>query len=149
KMVVTEAGAEEIHQATNRAKSIVSEKPLSLQVSIGRILSESETIRATEGVAVRLIERAKSLRASQPAVAGQILRGIQGVRLRVGEMNLIERIGAGWADVDALKIALENRDSIQKSAGDELYSLIKQGGYAAGVAAAILNEEREQRETLK
>src|SRR5262245_20800583 len=149
KMVVTEAGAEEIHQATNRAKSIVSEKPLSLQVSVGHILSESETIQATEGLAVRLIERAKSLRASQPAVAGQILRGIQGVQLRVAEINLIERIGAGWADVDALKIALENRDSIQKSAGDELYGLIKQGGYAAGIAAVILGDEREHREALK
>src|SRR5262245_6863858 len=149
KMVVTEAGAEEIHQATNRAKSIVSEKPLALQVSVGHILSESETIQATEGLAVRLIERAKSLRASQPAVAGQILRGIQGVQLRVAEINLIERIGAGWADVDALKIALENRDSIQKSAGDELYGLIKQGGYAAGIAAVILGDEREHREALK
>src|SRR5262249_54811219 len=69
--------------------------------------------------------------------------------LRVAEINLVERIGVGWADEDALKLALENRDSIQKSAGDELYGLIKQGGYPAGIAAAILSDEREQRETLK
>jgi HEAT repeats len=145
KMVVTEAGAEEIDES----KTNVSEKPLSLNVSVGRILSESETIQATEGLAVRLIERAKSMRASQPAVARQILRNIEGVQLRVAEINLVERIGAGWADLDALTLALENRDSIQKSAGDELYGLIKQGGYAAGIAAAILSDEREQRETLK
>jgi hypothetical protein len=145
KMVVTEAGEEEIDQA----KSGDSEKPLPMQVSIGRILNGSEKIQGAEGLAVRLIERATLLRASQPAVARQMLRSIEGVPLRAAEINLVERIGEGWADFDALKLALENRDSIQKSATAELYSLIKQGGYAAGVAAAILNEEREYRETLK
>src|SRR5262249_12916224 len=109
---------------------------------------ESKTIQATEGLAVRLIERAKALRAAQPAVARQILRGIEGAPLRVAEADLVERIGAGWADVDAIKLALENRDSIRKSAGEELYSLIKQGGYAAGIAATILSDEREHREAL-
>src|SRR5262249_25822339 len=71
-----------------------------------------------------------------------------GAQLRVVKINLVERIGAGWADIDALTLALENRDSIQKSAGDELYGLIKQGGYAAGIAAAILNDEREHRDAL-
>jgi hypothetical protein len=145
KMVVTEEGADQI----NQAETDKSEKPLPLQVSVGRILSESKPIQATEGLAVRLIERAKSLRGSQPAVARQILRSIERVPLPVVEINLVERIGAGWADVDALTLALENRDSLQKSAGDELYSLIKQGGYAAGVAAAILNDERVHREALR
>src|SRR5262245_46128214 len=144
KMVVTEAGADESNQDENND----SWKPLPLQVSVGRILSESKTIQATEGLAVRLIERAKLLRGSQPAVARQILRSIEGVPLPVVEINLVERIGAGRADVDALRLALEKRDSIRKSAGDELYSLTKQGGYAAGVAAAILNDERDHRETL-
>jgi hypothetical protein len=144
KMVVTEAGEEELHQASID----VSEKPLPLKVSIGRILHESETIQATDGLVLRLIERAKSLRASQPAVARQILRSIEGVPIRVAEIDMVERIGAGRVDLDALKLALENRDSIRKSAGDELDSLIKQGGYAAGVAAAILGDEREHRETL-
>ncbi|HKQ89052.1 MAG TPA: HEAT repeat domain-containing protein [Blastocatellia bacterium] len=145
KMDVTEAGAEEI----NRAKYPALEKPLPLNVSIGRILIGSKTIQATEGFAAGLIERAKALRASQPAVARRILRGIEGVPLPVVEIDLVERIGAGLADLDAIKLALQNRDSIQKSAGDELYKLIKQGGYAAGIAAAVLNDEREHRETLK
>ncbi|HKQ78328.1 MAG TPA: HEAT repeat domain-containing protein [Blastocatellia bacterium] len=145
KVVVTKDGEQEIDEA----KIGDPEKPLPLKVSIGRILHESETIKATEGMAVSLVERAKALRASQPAVARQILRCIEGVSLRVAEIDLIERIGVGWADIDAVTLALENRDSIRKSAGDELYALIKRGGYAAGVAAAILNDEREQRETLK
>jgi len=145
KMVATEAGAEEI----NQAKSGDSKKALPLQISVGSILSESQTLPGSEGVVVKLIERAKSLRASQPAIARQILRRIEGLPLPAVEINLIERIGAGWADLDSLKLAIENRDSVRKSARDELYSLIKQGGYAAGVAAAILKDEREHRETLE
>jgi len=144
KTVVSEGGEQEI----GIAEAGDSDKSLPLKVSIGRILRKSETIQATEGMAIRLFERAKALRTSQPAVAREILRSIEGAPLRVAKINLVERIGAGWADIDALTLALENRDSVQKSAGDELYGLIKQGGYAAGIAATILNDEREQRETL-
>ncbi|MGH9939815.1 MAG: HEAT repeat domain-containing protein, partial [Blastocatellia bacterium] len=139
RVVITEKGEQEI----DRARYGGSDEPLPLKVSVGRILSESETIQATEGLAVRLLERAKALRAKQPAVARQILRTIEGAPLRVAEINLVERIGEGWADVDSITLALETRDTLGKSAGDELYGLIKQGGYAAGVAAAVLNEERE------
>ncbi len=144
KIVVTEEGEQEI--VTARAGE--SEKPLPLKVSIGRILHENEMIKVTEGMAVRLFERAKALRASQPAVARKILSRIESAPLRVAEVNLVERIGAGWADVESLTLALKNRDSIRKSAVAELYSLIRQGGYAAGVAVTILNDEREKREAL-
>lgn len=143
-MVVTEAGEKKVDQA----ETADSEKPFPLQISIGRTLHESETLLATEVMALRLFERAKALRASQPAVARQILRSIEDVPLRAAELNMVERIGDGWADLDLLKLALENRDSLQKSATDELYGLLKQGGHAAGVAAAILNDEREHRESL-
>jgi HEAT repeat protein len=145
KVAVTEEGEQEI----DRIMTGDSDNVLPLKVSIGHILSERKKFHAAEGLVLMLIERANSLRASQPAVARQILRSVEGVPLRVAEINLVERIGDGWADVAALTLALENRDSIQKSAGDELYSLIKQGGYAAGIAAAVLNDEREHRETLK
>ncbi|HEX5084424.1 MAG TPA: HEAT repeat domain-containing protein, partial [Blastocatellia bacterium] len=144
KMVVTQAGDQEIVQAMKGE----SEASLSLKISVGRILNNSDKIHATEELAIRLIERAKSLRASQPAAARLILRRIEDEPLRAAEISLVERIGAGWMDLDALRLALVNRRSLRKSAGDELYRLIEQGGYAAGVAAAILNDEREQRETL-
>jgi len=126
-----------------------SEKPLPLKVSIGRILIENPIIQLTEGLAVKLIDKAKALRATQPGVARKILGAIEGSSLRVTDINLVERIGEGWADVDSIKVALETRDSLLKIAGDELQGLIKQGGYAGGVAAAILNEEREWKATLE
>jgi len=118
-------------------------KPLPLEVSIGRILSESLTIQFTEGLAVRLIKKAKALRATQPKVARKILSVIEGLSLPAAGINLVERIGEGWADVDSIELALGSRNSLQKSAGDKLNELIEQRGYAAGVAAAILNDERE------
>jgi HEAT repeat protein len=119
-------------------------KPPPLEVSIGRIFSENLRSHFTEGLVVRLIERAKALRATQPKVARKILRVIEGLSLRAAEINLVERIGEGWADVDSITFAIHySRDSLRKNAFDELNGLIKQGGYAAGVAAAILNDERE------
>ncbi len=146
KMVVSDEEEREIDRAKD---SRDSDNPLPLKVSLGRILHESETIQATEGLAVRLIERAEALRLTQPAVSRQILRKIEGSPLRSAEINLVERIGEGLADVDSIALALETRDTLRESAGGELYVLIKQGGYAAGVAASILNDEREWKATLE
>src|SRR5262249_13461685 len=131
-----------------------SEKTPSLKVGVGFALTNGDNrqgkgrVQVTEGLAVKLIDRANALRASQPAAARLILSNVENLPLPVVEVHLVERIGAGWADIAVLTRALEGRDSIRKSAGDELYDLIKQGGYAAGVAAAILNDERERIETL-
>ncbi|HEY7181317.1 MAG TPA: HEAT repeat domain-containing protein [Blastocatellia bacterium] len=146
RMAVTDDGKRKIDRAK---EGPAMDKPLPLKISIGRILNDSETIQATEGLAVRLIERAKALRATQPDVAREILRVIESAPLRVVEINLVERIGAGWADVDSITLALETRDALTKSAGGELYDLLKEGGHAAGVAAAILNDEREWKSMLE
>jgi HEAT repeat protein len=131
------------------ATDVVGPKEWPLKVSMGRILTNSDTIRATEGLGLRLIERAKALRATEPDVAREILRSIENTPLRAAEMNLVERIGEGWADVDSIKLALETRDELIKSADDALNGLIKEGGYAAGVAAAILSDEREWKAILE
>jgi hypothetical protein len=144
RMVVTEKGETEIEQA----KGGTTAKPLPLEVSIGRVLYESDTIQATEGMAVKLFERMKALRASHPAVAQKILEGIQGVPLRIAELNLIERIGAGTADLSAVRLALNTRKSLRKNVSDEIYPLFRQGGYVAGIAAALLADEGRQAELL-
>jgi HEAT repeats len=144
--IVDKGGAEKIEVARY---SQAPHNPLPLKVSVGRILNDSETIQLTEGLAVRLIERAKALRATEPVVAREILRVIEVAPLSPVEVNLVERIGEGWADVNSVALALEYRDAIASSAADELNRLIKQGGYAAGVAAAILNNERERKAAIE
>jgi HEAT repeat protein len=144
--IVDKGGAEKIELSRY---SQDPDDPLPLKVSVGRILNDSETIQTTEGLAVRLLERAKALRATEPAVAREILRVIEVAPLSSVDVNLVERIGEGWADVNSVALALECRDAIASSAGNELNRLIKQGGYAAGVAAAILNDEREWKAALE
>jgi HEAT repeats len=149
KTVANEEGAGETDMAKHE-----SDKPPPLKVSIGsaltgHILNHRGTIQTSDGLAVRLLERAKALRATEPVVAREILRAIEAAPLRVAEVNLVERIGEGWADIYSVTLALEHRDALRKSAGDELYRLIKQGGYATGIAAAILIDEREWKAALK
>src|SRR5262249_34189998 len=149
RMTVNEEGAGETDVAKRNP-----DKPPPLKVIIGsaltgHILNDRGMTQATEVLAVRLLERAKALRATEPVVAREILRIIELAPLRVAEVNLVERIGEGWADVYSVALALKYRDALRKNAGDELYGLIKQGGYGAGVAATILNDEREWKAALK
>src|SRR5262249_15534698 len=89
------------------------------------------------------------LRATQPDVAGKILAIAENADLMIADLNLVERISEGWIDVEALKLALESRDSMRKRVGDELSKLIKQGGYAAGLAAVLLDDESNRLDILK
>jgi hypothetical protein len=126
-----------------------SNKSLPLPVSIGRVYGQNEEIEIPEGLAAKLFERAKALRATEMAVARQILSIAENADLMIADLNLIERIGEGWIDVDALKLALEWRASMRKRAGDELAKLFKQGGYAAGLAAILLDDESNRTDLLK
>lgn len=129
--------------------ALEGEKTLPLPLSIGRVLYESNQIPATEGLAVRLFARAKELRFKEPVVAQKILAGIQFVPLQVAQLNLLERISAGNVDADALSFALENRRDWQKSVSDAIYPLLKQGGYAAGIAAVLLGEAGREADILE
>lgn len=139
----TNAGAEAIGLA------LEGEKTFPLNISIGRVLYESDRIPATEGLAVRLFARAKELRFKEPAVAQKILAGIQFVPLQVAQLNLLERIGEGQVDAEAISFALENRRDWQKSVSEAIYPLLKQGGYAAGIAAVLLGEPGRQTDILE
>ncbi len=141
--ISSDAGAEEI----DRAQS--GEKMLPLNLSIGRVLYESDKIPAPEGLAVRLLARAKELRFKEPAVAQTILSGIQFAPLQVAQLNLLERISAGNVDADAISFALENRRDWQQSVSEAMYPLLKQGGYAAGIAATLLGESGRQTDILE
>ncbi len=126
-----------------------SNKSLPLPVSIGRVYDQNEEIEITESLAAKLFDRAKSLRSTLPDVARQIMAIAENADLMIADLSLVERISEGWVDVDALKLALEGRAAMQKRGGDELAKLFKQGGYAAGVAAILLDDESNRLDILK
>ncbi len=147
RMTFTGEGEQEIDRVT-RINGADKTLPLDMKVGVGGTLRKLMPIPGAEGLAVRLFERAKALRATEPAVAREILSGIEFAPLRAARINLVERIGEGAVDAYSVARALEDRDALRESSGDELYGLVKQGGYAAGVAAAILNDEREWKSAL-
>lgn len=123
--------------------------PLPLQLSIGRILSDTDAIPCPEGLAARLFARVKALRKTQPNVAKQILSIVQGVPLPLAYRFLAERLGEGWLDLDGLKLALENDLFLRQYASSELFPLVSQSGYAAGVAAVLLKDTTLQNAVLQ
>jgi len=126
-----------------------SDKSLPLQVSIGRAYDDNEEIIISETLAAKLFERAKALRATQPAVARKILSIADNADTIIADLSLVDRISEGWVDVDAVKLALGARNSMRKRVGAELFKVFKQGGYAAGLAAILLDDENNQLELLK
>src|SRR5262245_24107064 len=147
RMTFTGDGEQEIDRVT-RINGADKALPLYLKVGVGGTLRKLMPIHGAEGLAVRLFERAKALRGTEPTVAREILSGIEFAPLRAARINLVERIGEGAVDAYSVARALEDRDALRESSGAELYGLVKQGGYAAGVAAAILNDEREWKSAL-
>ncbi|HMY70935.1 MAG TPA: hypothetical protein PLQ88_03815, partial [Blastocatellia bacterium] len=143
--VITPEGKKEIAEITN----LQSEKTLSLPVSIGRVYDEREEVEISESLAAKLFARAKVLRAAEPLAARRMLAIAERCTLTVADLNLIERIGEGVIDLDALKLALESRERMRKRTSDELSALIKKGGYAAGIAAVLLGEEDNYNDLLK
>ncbi len=130
------------------ARALMGQTPLPLNVSIGRVLYESQDIPATEGLALRLFARAKELQFNEPVIAQKILSGIERVPLTVAYLNLLDRISTDNVDVEPISYALENRRDWQKSVGEAIYPLLAQGGSAAGIAAILLGELGRQADIL-
>ena len=128
---------------------LASEKTLPLTVSIGRVYDARDDIELTESLAAKLFARAKALRPAEPAAARKMLSIAERCALVVADLNLIERIGEGVIDLDALKLALESRERMRKRVSDELFALFKKGGYAGGVAAVLLGDEDNYTDLLK
>lgn len=157
--VITPEGKKEIDEIYNGGNNIFGgqtetgqtdvEKKLPLPVSIGRVYDARDDIELSESLAVRLFARAKELRPTEPAVARRMLSIAERCGLIVADLNLIERIGEGVVDLDALKLALESRERMRKRIPDELFSLFKKGGYAGGVAAVLLGDEDNYSGVLK
>ncbi|MDX2033453.1 MAG: hypothetical protein SF339_22445 [Blastocatellia bacterium] len=145
RMKATGAGVEKI--AAARWDDAAPALPMG--VSIGRGLHETNEIPFTEGLAIRLIERARALRATQPAVARELFAIVQVERLPVVRADLVDRIGRGWVDLAGVQFALANRGELRKHLDSELHALDRQGGAAAGLAAVILSDETRQRELLR
>lgn len=142
--VLTEEGKSEIDAIREGS----SEAKLPLQVSIGAVYAESESIEISDGLATLLFNRAKALRKTQPELARKILSIAQHSNGIVADLNLADCMAEGWVDVESLKLALESRARLRKNVGDKLEELFKQGGYQTGIAAILLEDEDNRLKVL-
>jgi hypothetical protein len=123
-----------------------SGKTLPLDVFIGQVLFEGGMKWTTEGAATMLFDRLKDLR---PPTAKLILDKIRALPLNIARLKLVERIGDGSADFNDLRFAVLIRETLADELRDELSDLIKNGGYAGGIAAVALGDRGRQAEILK
>lgn len=142
--MLTEEGRSEI-QAIREGSS---EGKLPLQISIGAVYAESDELDISDSLATLLFNRVKALRKTQPELARKILSIAQKSSGIAADLNLVDCIAEGWVDVETLKLAFESRVQLRKNVGDKLEELFKLGGYQAGLAAAILEEEDNRLKVL-
>lgn len=122
-------------------------KPIPVHLNIGHLMLQSDAPHETW--AVRLLERIEVLRKTQPSLARLLLAMVQQWSLPVIDNTVVQHIGEGRADIDEIEKALEDRERLRESASDELQSLVRKGGAAAGIAAVLLGDQSLQRSILQ
>ncbi|NOT61070.1 MAG: HEAT repeat domain-containing protein, partial [Acidobacteria bacterium] len=145
--MIAPTGADDVANARYNLNGKAETLPM--PISIGRVVHESQTLAATEGMTLKLFERIRQLRRTNLPLAKQLLEIIQNVPLPIADQFFAERIAEGWVDADGVMLALERRDTMKKHAGDALVKLAYGNGAAAGVAVALLDNEERARDLLK
>ena len=145
RMRAADGGAEKIDQS----RWDDSAPPLPIRVSMGRALRDQDDFDLSESLAVRLIERARQLQPTQPAVARELFVIVQALPYPAVRADLVDRLGRGWVDLGGLEIVLAHRDKFCAGLDSELHALERLGGSAAGLAAVILQDDVRRRAVLR
>ncbi len=146
-MAATVEGEQAIVE-TSRGKT---DKTLPLSVRIGQILCDSDMSWATEGFAEIMFDRLKESGpgAAKLTAAKFIIDKIRALPLNIARTRLVERISEGSANIDDLKLAMRIRGTLAEELRAELSEIVRQGGYAGGIAAMALHDRDRQMEILK
>lgn len=102
-----------------------------------------------ESVAAGLIGRAKALRMERPDVANGLWAIARALEFPTVYAELAERIAEADVDIVTILIALERRQKLSATAGTTLQPMLRQSGYASGVAAILLDDQDKARSILE
>lgn len=103
----------------------------------------------SEFVAVGLITRAKALRTERPDIANGLWAVVRALEFPAVYAELAERIADADVDIATVLIALERRQKLSATAGTTLQAMLRQSGYASGVAAILLDDHDKARSILE
>lgn len=102
----------------------------------------------TESVAAGLIARVKALRTERPDVASGLWAIVRALEFPIVYAELAEGIVKADVDLATILIALERRQQIATIAGATLRPMLRQRGYALGIASILLDDHDNARVVL-
>ncbi len=119
---------------------------ISLNVQIGmaiaRITEPDENLVRTAFLKV------KTLQKSNPPVAEFFNNIVKGWKSSIIDLERLNQIGSGTADLDTIIRVLTKRREIGEKFKNDVYALRAKKGFAAGIAACLLNNENETANAL-
>ncbi len=118
----------------------------SFDIWVGQIIAEQKY--TSEALSAAVVERLKSLRKEKPDVAAKLWLIAQQWRFPAIDLELVERVADGSANLEALLMACGRRQDLRAHAGAALRELVDAGGYQAGVGAAVLGDQAGALEIL-
>lgn len=124
----------------------VEEDPLPLPVSIGMSLSNLR--EAPDSLLRAVLARADFLRKSNPAVARSLLEVVHGWQGLQVDLDMVQRVADGSADVETIRQALERREKLRESVLPELQALTPGAELAQGLAPVLLEDASLARSVL-
>ena len=113
-------------------------EPLPIPVSIGRYLASISNV--PDSLARAVLARAESLKKSNPALAESLFRIANQWQGRAIDLDMIQRIAGGKADVNTISTALKRRFNLRETLGAELQMLLERTDEALGIGAVLLND---------
>lgn len=107
-----------------------------------------QSVSFTDSLLIRILERAKALRNSEPLVAQRMLAKIDKEKNRIVQLNFLERVRNGEMNAKSLSEALIRREDFQKNVSESLLGIVTEGGYFSGIASVMLGENGRSQEIL-
>lgn len=115
-----------------------TDDPLPLPISIGQHLASKSDV--AESLVRAVLAHAANVKKANPALAESILSVANQWKGRVIDLDMIQRIAAGTADVDTISTALERRTKLRESLGADLQMLLERTDEALGIGVVLLND---------
>lgn len=130
---MTAEGREEV----DRYRSY-GDEPLPVQLSIAKYLA---TIKEVPGSLARsVLAHAESLKKTNPTMRQSLLAIANQWQSRAIDLDMIQRIASGSADVNTIATALERRTMLRENLGAELQMLAERTDETLGIGAVLLND---------
>ena len=115
--------------------------PLPIEVSIGKYLARQT--EPSEDFILLAVERVKILQKEKPGVA-KILSGIMSKwQGRLIDLEMLDRIADGKADVETMVGALARRAELKERVSNELFAMRGKSGLASAIAACLIEDEND------